>query len=277
MSTYVISDIHGQLEAFNQILKDADFQFDGSDSLHILGDIVDWGLQSIETLVYIRDLDEKYDFINVYLGNHDLMMYDTLKTTKNLKEISETNWGKRNGGLLTAENFLKLPENEQKNLLKYINNLKVYEDNLVVCGQKYYLSHAFQDSRHIYYKYKGIKKHFVSLRAVAVWHRFEKDDNILDLLGKTSKEKYKNHIFISGHSITYSYFSADKKGRLRIFKDIKNHKICIDCGAKILGKVYNTYKCRLALLRLDDMKEFYVEKEGTFDDFLTEGYNKGWL
>ena len=43
MSTYVISDIHGQLYAFKKMLNKIDFKFDGTDELHILGDMVDWG------------------------------------------------------------------------------------------------------------------------------------------------------------------------------------------------------------------------------------------
>jgi len=43
MSTYVISDIHGELDAFKEMLEKINFKYDGTDELHIIGDMVDWG------------------------------------------------------------------------------------------------------------------------------------------------------------------------------------------------------------------------------------------
>ena len=42
MSTYVISDLHGQLELFNQMLDK--IQFKETDHLYMLGDAVDLSL-----------------------------------------------------------------------------------------------------------------------------------------------------------------------------------------------------------------------------------------
>ena len=78
MATYAISDIHGQLDKFKEMLDVIDFNFDGVDELHILGDMIDWGKQSLETLLYCKALSEKHNFIHIYRGNHEQMMLENL-------------------------------------------------------------------------------------------------------------------------------------------------------------------------------------------------------
>ena len=43
MATYAISDIHGAYDEFQRLLDKIRFQYDGSDSLYLLGDYGDWG------------------------------------------------------------------------------------------------------------------------------------------------------------------------------------------------------------------------------------------
>ena len=44
--TYVISDIHGQFDAFMKLIEKIEFGYD--DEMYILGDVIDRGPQSLE-------------------------------------------------------------------------------------------------------------------------------------------------------------------------------------------------------------------------------------
>ena len=52
MSTYVISDIHGQYEPFKRILQQINFSDD--DVLYVLGDAIDRGPDGIKILKEIK-------------------------------------------------------------------------------------------------------------------------------------------------------------------------------------------------------------------------------
>ena len=65
MATYIISDIHGNLDVFKELLKTIDFKYDGTDQLYLLGDYVDWGPKSLETLFFVMELTQKYPFVNM--------------------------------------------------------------------------------------------------------------------------------------------------------------------------------------------------------------------
>ena len=51
MASYVISDMHGRFEEFKQMLELIDFS--SSDTLYILGDVIDRGPDPIEMLSFI--------------------------------------------------------------------------------------------------------------------------------------------------------------------------------------------------------------------------------
>ena len=55
MSVYVMSDIHGQLNEFKEMLKKIKFNRE-EDTLYILGDYCDWGPDSIGVINYLRRL-----------------------------------------------------------------------------------------------------------------------------------------------------------------------------------------------------------------------------
>ncbi|MBQ3061782.1 MAG: metallophosphoesterase [Lachnospiraceae bacterium] len=68
--TYVISDIHGQIDAFMSMLTQIDFT--ENDEMYILGDVIDRGPKSIECIKWIMARDN----ILTLLGNHELILYD---------------------------------------------------------------------------------------------------------------------------------------------------------------------------------------------------------
>ena len=68
MSTYAIGDIQGCYKPLRKLLKSVDFQA-GEDKLWCVGDLINRGPKSLDTLRFLRDLGSN---ATVVLGNHDL-------------------------------------------------------------------------------------------------------------------------------------------------------------------------------------------------------------
>ena len=78
--TYVVSDIHGNYEKFKSLLKVINLK--DSDVLYVLGDVVDYGEDSIKL---INDISMRYNVLPI-LGEHDFKAFDlsldSLRQTK---------------------------------------------------------------------------------------------------------------------------------------------------------------------------------------------------
>jgi len=68
MATYAIGDIQGCYKPLRKLLKAVAFQ-PGADELWCVGDLINRGPKSLDTLRYLRDIGES---ATVVLGNHDL-------------------------------------------------------------------------------------------------------------------------------------------------------------------------------------------------------------
>ena len=74
MTTYFISDIHGEWFAFQALLKHVNFD-PTSDVLIVGGDMINRGPSSIEVITFIWEMQKEHpDNIIVLLGNHEAMM-----------------------------------------------------------------------------------------------------------------------------------------------------------------------------------------------------------
>lgn len=102
VTTYFVSDIHGQYQAFQKALQDASFSPAQGDKLYVIGDAIDRGSQSKAVLLYILELRQQYP-LQVFLlkGNHEQMFEDWLTGRGN-----DENYLRFNGGDATVRSFL---------------------------------------------------------------------------------------------------------------------------------------------------------------------------
>lgn len=239
MSVYCISDIHGRFNEFLNLLKKIEFNKE-KDKLYVLGDLVDWGQKSIEVIEYCM---ENKDCTDVVIGNHDYMMMEFFKENIRYFETGEynlSNWF-MNGGYETLAQLNEIGKEKTNLILEWLNSLDYYITDVEVNGRTFYLCHAYpyidtgnemQDKKH------------------CVWERVGKYENPLKEL-----EISKTAVMVAGHTITNNYIGIKMtRGTCRIFKDLNNQKILIDCGAK---GMYGRSIYTLACLRLDDLEEFY--------------------
>lgn len=235
--TYIMSDIHGHFEQYKKMLEKIEFCDD--DMLYILGDIVDRGPKPVSVLL---DLMKRPNVVCL-AGNHCVMACDCLSflmkeiTEDNIDEIDDNivekimNW-QENGSESTTDEFYKLSRKQQMEVLDFIGDFEVYEE-IQLNGKEYILVHAglrnFRPDREIWdYELDEL-----------VWERPDYD-----------KPYFNDRIVITGHTPTLYIESKLNTAPGYIFKG--NNHIAIDCGCGIPGG-------RLGCLRLDDMKEYYVE------------------
>ncbi len=97
--TLVISDIHGELTLFEELLQTAGYNPD-QDQLILLGDYIDRGPDSKRVLEKVMEL--KDGGAVVLKGNHEDMMDRAFKTDD---ERTWKNWINRNGGTETLKSY----------------------------------------------------------------------------------------------------------------------------------------------------------------------------
>lgn len=124
---YAISDIHGCLKTFKQLLKKIDFN--KTDELFLLGDYIDRGPNSKGVIDFIWELSEKGFTINCLRGNHEQMLLTAYHEPKKLKH-----W-EINGGLTTLESFhIKEISQIPRDYIDWIHTLHFYTlvDNYIL-------------------------------------------------------------------------------------------------------------------------------------------------
>lgn len=237
MSTYVMSDLHGHYDAYIKMLEKIDFK--ESDMLYILGDVLDRGPNPIKIIL---DLMERPN-IEVIAGNHCAMACECLAflmkeiTEKSVEKLNTEMVGKlldwqQNGAASTIEEFHKCDKSMQREIVEFISEFELY-DEVEVNGCTYILVHAglgnFEPDKEIWeYELDEL-----------VWERPDYDSIY-----------FKDKFVVSGHTPTMAIESNPRPGF--IYK--ANNHIAIDCGCSFPGG-------RLGCIRLEDMKEFYVETD----------------
>lgn len=257
MAVYCISDIHGKIEAFKKMLEYINFKYDGSDTLYILGDMIDWDKNSIDTLLFCKEMQTKYPFIHILMGNHEEMFkHDTEKyTVGGIEYLLDRGHFSANRQDDTMRKFIGLDENTRNDIMTWVSSLGYYKE-IEVNNRSFYLTHSyvFRDKRDSH------SNEYRNHHERMVWERVKRGDNPI----KEVKDNDKT-ILVHGHTIVSEYESYNDEGKLSIYKDLSNQRIAIDCGAKVLGQ---RHMARLSCIRLDDLEEFYIWKSN--DKYIRE-------
>lgn len=235
MATYVISDIHGMYNKFTELLNK--IKLKDTDTLYILGDVLDRGPDPIKTLLKIMSMPNAI----CMLGNHEDMALDCLKflmtteiTEQSLSGVSENMLEKLvtwqyNGSKTTIDGFRALDRAKQQEIIDFIEDMPEIEE-ISVAGQKYLLVHGGLGD---FYQGKPIEDYTIE---ELIWARAEYDIQYFD-----------DTYVVTGHTPTQGIPGNPRPGY--IYR--QNNHIAIDCGAVRRSG-------RLAAIRLDDGKEFYT-------------------
>ena len=129
---YVCSDIHGQYDLFRDLLRRIDLQ--DSDTLYILGDVIDRGPDSTGLLLDIMERPN----IELFLGNHELMMLDYYAGAG----IPGLWFRAANGGAVTEAQMQALTAGERHRIREYIRS-SLIQAYIEVDGVEYALHHSY--------------------------------------------------------------------------------------------------------------------------------------
>ena len=139
---YAVSDLHGCYEKYIKMLEK--IQFRETDTLYVLGDVVDRGDGGIKILL---DMIQRKNVIPLR-GNHDYLAYCLLKNLSQPLQKQDTHEIQNlyqswfyDGGYPTYTAFVKLPPEKQKMLLAYLNVFLLY-DEVKVKDKRFFLSHT---------------------------------------------------------------------------------------------------------------------------------------
>lgn len=216
---YVMSDIHGETDRFHQMLST--IAFSESDTLYIIGDVIDRSSSGIELLLEIIDTPN----IHMLLGNHEQMMLDVFEP--NSYPDARKLWAQNGGNVTRRELIYHRTTADRQKVLRYCRSLPLTTE-VEAGGRSFTLVHGYPAANPL----------------DQLWGRVAAD-SVMPLARAGSP-----HTFIVGHTPTC--FLTDRFHEpYQIFHGVGF--IDIDCGC---GNMTNPYR-RLACLRLDDMKEFY--------------------
>ena len=129
MRTFVISDIHGFGNVYYSIMNYLDNISKNEEiELFINGDLIDYGLESVDILLDLKNRIESGTFPITYLGgDHELLMYKVFKNRKKGLEVSPMDGWFMNGGYITDDNLHERLDDEEINeVVDFISNLKIY-------------------------------------------------------------------------------------------------------------------------------------------------------
>lgn len=186
--TYVLSDIHGNLQRFESIMTQINLQT--NDTLYVLGDVIDRYAGGIKILRQIMRMPNA----EMLIGNHEYMMLNAIGHCKDAVEEKEnTNrrekrlWY-RNGGMITHEQLKHYRKDIRAEIFDFIRQLPTNLE-VEVNGIKYKLVHASPEENYIkspwnIYDYKNS-------REFAIWDRWDETQPIPE-----------GYVLIFGHTPT---------------------------------------------------------------------------
>lgn len=230
---YVTSDLHGYpLAKFKSFLDEVGFS--NNDFLYVLGDVIDRGPDGIKILKWLMSKRNA----QLILGNHESMLLacdflfeeitdDSISRLTGTKLNIYSTWV-ANSGRVTLDALSGVRNSEIKYILEYLRECPLYEA-LTVGDRDFLLVHSGLGN------FRPDKKLSEYIPEDLLWARPNLNQRYFD-----------DFTVIFGHSPTVLY-GEEHKGKA-VFTDTW---IDIDTGAGI--------GLNPMLLRLDDMKEFYME------------------
>lgn len=202
---YCVSDIHGELDKFEQMLELIHFSDD--DRLYVIGDAIDRGSLGVDTLRKIMDTPN----MTMLLGNHEQMCLATLGPHN---EFGARELWKQNGGAPTYRELLyyRTP-GERSEILLFLAGLPDQLD-VEAGGQKFLLVHGLPSED----------------RDTRIWGRVDAD----------SQSPYRETICIIGHTPT-NFLTGRGDEDFRIWHG--DGIIDIDCGCGHLNAAHRRLAC----------------------------------
>lgn len=259
MSTYVLSDIHGQYFAYKKMLEKIKFKED--DFLYVLGDCIDRGPDGIRILQDVK----KRKNAELIIGNHELMLLNALQY---FKERESSHLGMTaseeslnafelwthpcNGGEGTCLEFLSMSKTEQDEMEEYLRSLRLIK-RIKIGMKTFHLSHSFSIPKQ-FGKEVWFSKVSKNVAESIVWESLFDKKRIVAPGDKIFG--YQRDTYIVGHIFTQRLENIDAEGKGQIFKsdNYKGYKIVdIDCGMAL-----NSKSSQLGCMCLETGEEFYV-------------------
>lgn len=243
MSTYVVGDVHGCFNTLMELLEKVGFSED-EDILYVNGDIMDRGENFYELYQWISQ--RIGETVYMTLGNHELEF-----SVDALAKVNGAPWVEDPYGSIQYLREVKgVSDAAICDMCSFFDMLPLFYD-ITVGERRFIIVHAYVKSGVIECLEDADEYECTWDRALAVGEGW---DDPVD--GAT---------IIFGHTPTLvEAYEPEDRGRIYretgVSEDGKKYeKINIDCGC-VWGD-----EGRLALLRLDDMQEFYQER---IDDLL---------
>ena len=251
MATYCISDIHGNMNIWNQI---KDFINPKEDKLICLGDCADRGLDGWEIIKdMLRGMNEGW--ITYVRGNHEQMLIDALDDYFNYDYLMDYSYMllAQNGGTETFNSAIQ--DHYAKNWLALLKKTIPFYEYLNTKEKRIFLSHAGCSWNRLkrYFDNGKFKKENIEkqeyLKKELLWNRKNFDDKYYygyydyQVFGHTPIPyitQNEDYFLMHPHSLKSSYDSCKEW-----------HKINIDAG---------TYATDLAIvLNLDTFEEILIK------------------
>ena len=229
--TFVVSNLYGRLDKFEKLINKINLK--DSDNLYILGNIVDFGEQSIEL---VNDLATRYNVYSV-LGEHDYKAYlllsefDRILREGGAPSVSFSKemiaWA-QNGGQATLEAFQKADVDSKEGFLDYLSDLPVFEEISLKNGKEFVLTCRGIDN---FDKYTDL-------------YDYELDDFMNGYLD-IEKTYFSDKTMVVGY-LDYEHTPAGRAGKI----NAKNNNIALACDMS--ENDYNVCVC------LESNDEYYV-------------------